>query len=428
MYTYNYGGDLKVRWKELNSNTGFLFCASRVKKEKRSSMKIKRLVKSALGIVLAASMLVGCGATGGAAGGATGGTTPTVTDDSQIKIGVSIWSSTDVLGSQCKLILDEAAKALGVQVQYVDQGHVSEKVTASVEQLCAAGCQGIIICNSSDTEMTSAIKTCNDNQVYLAQFFRIINEQNSADIYKAATDSPYYVGAVHENEVENGEKLVQILLDKGDRNIGLIGWEQGDATWLGRYEGYQSGVEKWNKEHSDDPATLSEPQYAGTTSEGGAKAANALMQADANLDAIIPAGGGGDPLQGAVSAIQAAGKTGDIDVVSTDFLPDLGERLADGSMAGESGGHYCDPLFAFMMVYNAIKGNYTGFEGKFNEIKFPYLYVSSEDDYKSYETYFVDQLPYTDDELVEMSKLSFDDLAKKAAELSIEDAAARSGK
>ena len=154
-------------------------------------MKIKRLVKSALGIVLAASMLVGCGATGGAAGGATGGTTPTVTDDSQIKIGVSIWSSTDVLGSQCKLILDEAAKALGVQVQYVDQGHVSEKVTASVEQLCAAGCQGIIICNSSDTEMTSAIKTCNDNQVYLAQFFRIINEQNSADIYKAATDSPY---------------------------------------------------------------------------------------------------------------------------------------------------------------------------------------------------------------------------------------------
>ena len=85
-------------------------------------------------------------------------------DNKDIKIGVSIWSSTDVLGSQCKLILDEAAKALGVQVQYVDQGHVSEKVTASVEQLAAAGCQGIIICNSSDTEMTSAIKTCNDKK------------------------------------------------------------------------------------------------------------------------------------------------------------------------------------------------------------------------------------------------------------------------
>ena len=56
-----------------------------------------------------------------------------------ITIGVSIWSSTDVLGSQCKKIIDKAADALGVNVMYVDQGHVSEQVTASVEQLCAAG-------------------------------------------------------------------------------------------------------------------------------------------------------------------------------------------------------------------------------------------------------------------------------------------------
>ena len=342
-----------------------------------------------------------------------------------ITIGVSIWSSTDVLGSQCKKILDEAAAALGVNVQYVDQGHVSEKVTASVDQLCAAGCQGIVICNSSDTEMTSAIATCDANQVYLAQFFRIISEENNPDIYELAKASDYYVGAVHENEPENGEKLVNILLDKGCRNIGLIGWEQGDATWLGRLEGYTAGVEKWNEEHPDDQATLSEPQYAGTTSEGGAKCADALMAADPDLDALIPAGGGGEPLQGAISAVEKAGKTGEIAIVSTDFLPDLGERLADGSMAGESGGHYCDPLFAFMMVYNAIKGNYTDFGGTYNEILFPYLYVASADDYADYETYFVDQLPYTDEELVAMADESFDELAETAAKLSIEDAAER---
>ncbi len=349
-------------------------------------------------------------------------------DNADIKIGVSIWSSTDVLGSQCKLILDAAAEALGVQVQYVDQGHVSEKVTASVETLAAAGCQGIVICNSADTEMQSAIATCQANGVYLAQFFRVISEENSKDIYDLATASEYYVGAVHENEPENGEKLVQILLDKGCRNIGLIGWEQGDATWLGRWEGYQAGVEKWNAENPDDQAVLSEPQYAGTTSEGGAKAANALMSADPDLDALIPAGGGGEPLQGAISAVEAAGKTGDIAIVSTDFLPDLGERLENGSMAGESGGHYCDPLFAFMMVYNAIKGNYTDFAGTFNDVNFPYLYVSSPEDYADYETYFVDQLPYTSEELVGLSELSLEDLAAAAANLSIEDAAARAAK
>ena len=48
--------------------------------------------------------------------------------DDDITIGVSIWSSTDVLGSQSKKIIDKAADALGVNVMYVDQGHVSEPV------------------------------------------------------------------------------------------------------------------------------------------------------------------------------------------------------------------------------------------------------------------------------------------------------------
>ena len=400
-------------------------------------MKLKTIFKKVTAAALAATMVVGMAACGSGSetasssdsAASSSGTeaTPAVTDNSKIKIGVSIWSSTDVLGSQCKLILDAAADALGVEVQYVDQGHVSEKVTASVEQLVAAGCQGIIICNSSDTEMTSAIKTCNDNGVYLAQFFRIISETNSADIYQAAKDSAYYIGAVHEDEPANGEALVNILLDKGDRDIGLIGWEQGDATWLGRWEGYKAGVDKWNEAHPDDPAQLSEPQYAGTTSEGGSKAAEALMAADPNLDALIPAGGGGDPLQGAIAAVERAGKTQDIDIVSTDFLPDLGDRLENGSMAGESGGHYCDPLIAFMMVYNAIKGNYTGFAGNFEDVSFPYLYVSSAEDYQAYEKYFVDQLPYTSDELVEMSNLDLSALKEAAKNISIEDAASRAG-
>ena len=74
----------------------------------------------------------------------------------------------------------------------------------------------------------------------LTQFFRVISKKDSADIYKAAKDSAYYIGAVHEDEPENGAELVKILLDKGDRNIGLIGWEQGDATWTRKMGRLQS--------------------------------------------------------------------------------------------------------------------------------------------------------------------------------------------
>ena len=380
---------------------------------------MKKIICVLTCVLMFTLMLVGCGG---------GDKQAAKSADGKIKIGVSIWSSTDVLGSQCKRIIDAAADALNVEVQYVDQGHVSEKVTASVESLVAAGCQGIIICNSSDTEMASAIKTCNDNGVYLAQFFRVIDKNKNADIYEQAVKSPYYIGAVHENEVENGKKLVQILIDKKCRNIGLIGWEQGDATWLGRWEGYKAGVEEWNAAHPSDQVKLSDPQYAGTSSEGGAKAAEALLSADPTLDALIPAGGGGDPLQGAIAAVERAGKTQSIKIVSTDFLPDLGERLENGSIAGESGGHFCDPLYAFMMVYNAIKGNYTGIENNFIDVQFPYLYVSSSKDYGEYDKYFVKQLPYTKDELVEMAKLPLDQLKEAASKLSIEDAAARSAK
>lgn len=377
-------------------------------------MRFNKIAKAFAGTVLAAAV-------------ASYSTGAMAIDNSDIKIGVSIWSSTDVLGSDCKRVLDAAAEALGVEVQYVDQAHVSERVTASVEQLVAAGCQGIILCNSADSEMVSAIKTCNDNEVYLAQFFRIISEQANPDIYAMAKASPYYIGAVHENEPQNGENLMNILISKGCRNVGLIGWEQGDATWLGRWEGYRAGVEKWNAAHPDDQVKLSEPQYAGTSSEGGSKAAEALMAADPTLDALIPAGGGGDPLLGAVAAVERAGKVADIAIVSTDFLPDLGERLQNGSMAGQSGGHYCDPLFAFMMVYQAIKteGDYSG---SFEDFVFPYLYVSSPEDYGDYDKYFKQQLPYTAEEMVAMSELSTADLVATAQRLSIADAAERAAK
>ena len=308
---------------------------------------------------------------------------------------------------------------------YVDQGHISEQVTASAETLCAAGCDGIIICNSASAEMTSVINTCTQNKVYVAQFFRIINQDTNPNEYKLAQQSPYYVGAVHENEVDNGKNLVTILGNKGNRKIALEGWEAGDATFLLRWEGYKEGVKAWNAAHPSDQMTLLDPQYGGTTSDTGRSTAEAIMNANPDIDALIVAGGGGDTLVGALAAIDAAGKKGKIDVVSTDFLADLDTQLATGGMAAESGGHFCDPLIAFMLVYNAIKGNYKVPANDFYDVNFPYLYVASSEDYASYAKYFVDELPYNEQELKDMAKLSEPELEKATAKLSIEDVKSR---
>ena len=344
-----------------------------------------------------------------------------------IKIGVSIWSSTDTLGSECKRIIDAAAEALGdVEVQYVDQAHISEQVTASAETLAMADCDGIIICNSASAEMGSVIKTCEDNEVYVAQFFRVIDPEANPDEYAQASASPYYVGAVHESEFDNGKTLVTILGEKGCRKIGLEGWEPGDATFLGRWEGYKAGVEAWNEAHADDTMEMLEPQYGRTTTDDGRKAAEAIIDANPDIDALIVAGGGGDTLLGAIAGIEAKGLTGKIAVVSTDFLPDLDVKLQTGAMAAESGGHYADPFFAFLMVYNAVKGNYEVSTDGFYDMVFPYMYVASPEDYANYAEYFTgDQLPYTADEIKELAGLSYEDLAAACAKLSVEDVVAR---
>ena len=353
----------------------------------------------------------------------------TVHAEKKIKIGISIWSSTDTLGSECKRIIDAAAKALDVETQWVDQGHISEQVTASAETLCLADCDGIIICNSASAEMGSVIKTCEENEVYVAQFFRVINPELNPDEYAQACASPYYVGAVHESEFDNGKTLVTILGEKGCRKVGLEGWEPGDATFLGRWEGYKAGVEVWNEAHPDDQITLLDPQYGRTTTDTGRATAEAIIQANPDIDALIVAGGGGDTLLGAIAGIEGLGLTGKIAVVSTDFLPDLDVKLQTGAMAAESGGHYADPFFAFLLVYNAIKGNYPVATDGFYDMVFPYMFVASPEDYANYGEYFTGaELPYYEDEIANLAGLSYEDLAAACAALSVEDVVARHAK
>ena len=146
-----------------------------------------------------------------------------------------------------------------------------------------------------------------------------------------------------------------------------------------------------------------------------------------DMDAILVVGGGGMALDGTLAAIDGRGKTGEYYVVSTDFTATLGDQLANNEISAMAGGHYADPLFSFMMVYNAIRGNYVRPADSWLEVNFPYLYVASTEDYATYETYFVNDLPYNAEELKAMAGESFEELQQTAAALSIEDVAQRHG-
>ena len=386
---------------------------------RRDFLKLSGVTGAGLG---ASALLAACNNGGGASAGGS------ASAGDKVKIGISIWSSTDALGSLSVDICKKAAKVLGADTTVVDQGHVSEQVTASAETLAAAGCNGIIICNSADSEMTSVINTCNQNEMFVTQFYRIISETASPDVYDVAKKSKYYVGAVHEDEVLNGKTLMGLLLQKGGpnktgaRHICLEGWTVGDATFQLRWEGYKAGLKEWNDAHPDDQASMTDPVYANTSSAEGAKVTEQFVNTHPDMDALIVAGGGGDPLVGSIGQLKNMGKTGQISVVSTDFLPDLAEQLSTGGMFAESGGHFCDPLYAFILTYQACTGKLQVKDGEFGyEIKFPYVYVSSSEEYAEYEKYFVHDAPYNDDEIKALAEDDFSKLNSAAEALSIED-------
>ena len=93
-------------------------------------------------------------------------------------------------------------------------------------------------------------------------------------------------------------------------------------------------------------------------------------------------------------------------------------------MAGQSGGHYCDPLYALMLVYNAVKSK-EDYSGQFIDLTFPYLFVSSSEDYGDYDKYFEQSLPYNAEEIKALAAMSLEELKAAASKLSIADAAAR---
>lgn len=342
--------------------------------------------------------------------------TMTDSNNDQIKIGVSIWSVSDSLGGSVKRMLDSAAEALGCEIEYVETSFETEQVVASIENLCASGCNAIIVCNSADGQMPKLIKTCEEKGVYLAQFFRTISDEEVAEL---ANNSDYYVGRTCEDEYQVGADMAQIMADKGCKNVAIVSYTHGDLTAETRYSGYMDTFNELG-------INVVAEQWELLAAEDAASAVNNFIASYPEIDGIAVVGGGGEPLSGTISAIENNGKTGDIVVVSTDFTDTLENDLAEGKVSAMSGGHWMDPFFSFMMCYNAVNDAYDSAEFPF-EISHPMLYVASSEDYADFKKYFEeDVLPFTAEEIQNLAityneATTIDDLKNAAEKLSIED-------
>ena len=373
----------------------------------------------------------GAGLVGLAGLAGCGGSSSSPSDDSEeavafqdeaIRIGMAIWSSTDKLGALSVDIVRQAASALGAEVIVVDTAYEADQLVASIETFHAAGCAGVIACNSSDAEMAQVIEACDGHGMYLAQFFRAFTQEEAPEAWQRAVESDHFVGAVHEDEGQVAQRLMGALLAEGGplgtgaRHIGLVAWEEGDATFAERLVGYRAMVDAWNQSHPDDQATLADPVYAGVSAGEAARLVQQMADASPDLDAIVVAGGGGDVLEGVMGQLGRMGVQGQVSVVATDFVDETDDLLESGALLAAAGGQFADPLFAFLMAWQACQGKREVATDSFGPVlQVPMAYVTSAEDYQEFERTHLDQAFFSDDDIKAMANLGDGDLAVKAA-------------
>lgn len=392
---------------------------------------MKKLLALAMALVLSLS-LVACGGDSSTSDGGSSTvenlSSAVEATGEKVKLGIIIWGTTDALGRNSTMMVEKLVDQVGGEV-VIDSSYTSpETQIQSAENLISAGCNAILIVNSSDTMLPTLGKLCEENQVYWGLQWRDVV---SPEIEEQLNSMKYFVGNTCEDETEIAQRLGTAMADAGVKQLAMIGNPVGDTTHDARWQGIVNACE------NTDMELVAEYRYQGSSSAAAAmEAVESFITGYPDLDAIFLTGGTNSTLEGALSALDKHGKRGEIKLACVDFIDadQMKEYLEDGTLFAIAGGHYVDPIFTAAMLINAVQGN--KLSDKPEEINLQFIDFQSAEDAVNYYDYVENDADgvyaYTDEELGQMIKsinpdLTMDALRQMAADYSIEDVMERHG-
>ena len=340
----------------------------------------------------------------------------------KFKIGVVIWSTTDDLGGASARLLNYASDIIGCEMVYNTNISSPESQITATENLIAAGCNAIAICNYSDDILPKITSLCEENDVYFTLIWRSISDPEVKEIVEA---SPYYLGNTCESEEETGYMMGESFHNMGCENIAVITMEKGDATADARDAGFDRACDEFGMNR------ISEVRNNTLTAEETTKAVENFLASFPELDGIFVTGGSNTILEGVIQALALHNKTGEVKVACIDFISDLDKYIEEGAIDAISGGHFVDPLFSYMLMVNKLTG--TPLSDNCEQIDLNFINLQSPDDARNYYKYCEgDSYPYNEEEIRSMVKyfnpdMTIDKLKEIAAAYSIDDVVSRHG-
>ncbi len=216
----------------------------------------------------------------------------------------------------------DAADTLGVQlqVQAAEREIDVEKQMQIVENLIQTGIGALCITPSGSREIVSALVKARDAKVPIVVVDTRVDEKAAAD---AGVRTETFVGSDnYEGGRLAGEYVVKIT--DGKARVGILEGIPGHETGDSRLRGFRDAVK-------DAPGvTILASQPANWERDQGFNVFQNMLQAHPGLDTVFAAS---DLMAlGAIEAIAAAGKTGQIRVIGFDALDDAKKAIAAGTM------------------------------------------------------------------------------------------------
>jgi len=373
----------------------------------------KRILSILLIAIMALTMLAGCGnssdtstktSTAGTQATKEESTGTATTDAKETAEAASADGYTigiNCFGNGSYALVTLANNSVKVFEAYGDTASVSDdnfqidKIIQDVENMIAAGVDGLIVWLPADTLYETVAELCEKNQVPFVLNDKIPADEEIAETIKA---NPYFVGAISPANDEYGTQMAEYALGKGYKTCIMSSSGVGDASDTPRLEAFREAFEAGGGE-------ILEELHADAADAAHGQIENALI---ANPDVDFIYGVGSDFGIAACGVLENQGRT-DIAVLTSGLDSEAVNLLESEQLEVLSGDNWIAGTMSAILMKNYLEGN----ELKDADGNVPYVtnippFTLQSNQIDLFRKCFIDNFCYTDEELNQLGGVSYD--------------------
>jgi ABC-type sugar transport system substrate-binding protein len=236
---------------------------------------------------------------------------------------------------------EQAAKNLNVDLRIVDYENREEKQIDTLQGLIATGINGLIVV-PHNTQMGPAILDMagrNNIPVTVADRWPGVGPESGK-----------YIGFVGSNDEKAGYDIASELLRQGCTKLVVNNGLRG-------HSGYQARTRGRTKATSEHPEVkVLREEWASSVRVEGTKMMEAWLTALPGPEFDCLYGGNDDWAMGAWKVLSDRGAAPKVKIAGLDLIPEVVEKLKQGTFAVSAGGHWYEGALSVVQMYDYLHG------------------------------------------------------------------------